>query len=261
MAFAFVAAGHYNNASSAAAVVPKPAGTVADDLMWAFLKSVNGAPTSAPSGWVYVADTDEAGSGSNFSLYYKVAGGSEPADYTWNFAVAGRLGGTIPTYRDGFNISTPLDVFSDTAYTVSNTISRAAGMTVTAPNSPLIFFGGTHSSAEDTFTPPTNPTAFAEDVDAGAGTGGTSRFSREIASVVWTGSGATGNMDATINVTTTTKHAFAVALNPSVGGGGGAAARRQLSLAGRQTRGREGSKVFRDFVRTPGGLLVPAWST
>jgi hypothetical protein len=160
-----------------------------------------------------------AGTGNYFFLYYKVAGASEGASYAWVWAAATRLGGTIATYRGDFDTADPIDVVSNTAYIVSNTTVRAASMTVSAVNSPLVFFGGIHSSSSVTYTKPTAPVdIWVEDVDQ-ADDGTVSRFMREICHMIWTGSGASGNIDATASATITDKHAFAVALNPAAGGG------------------------------------------
>lgn len=215
MAFALVAAGTAYGSSSATATPVKPAGVAADDILFALLKhNANEDPTASPSGWSKIGDAWLSTPSSRFTLWWKVAGGSEPADYTWTWATAARTGGVIVAYRDGFDTADPIDVVSDTGYTTSNTTVRAASMTVAAANSPIIFFGATHSSSTQSFTPPTAPTTLAEDLDSW---GDGARFAREIASAVWTGSGATGALDATYSTTTADKHAFAVVLNPAAG--------------------------------------------
>ena len=212
----FIAVTNYSNASTNSAVVNVPTGTADNDIMFALIRQ-NTAPNSVPSGWAALGDgTGLGGPGAVVSLYYKVAS-SEPADYTWGFAGAARTGFSVATYRGGFDTADPIDVVSDTTYQTSDTTVRAAGMTVTAANSPLIFFGGAHFTSSQTYTPATVPDTFVEDVDTWDAD---SRFARHIASVVWSGSGATGDMDATVSSATTDKTAFAVALNPSAGGGG-----------------------------------------
>ena len=226
MAFQFVAAAHYDSASSASAVVTKPTGTADNDILFALVKRITATdPSTVPTGWAQIGKLS-GGAAPNW-LYWKLAA-SEGADYTWGWAAAERTGVTIAAYRDGFSTAAPIDVVSATAYVTSDTINRAASMLVTAVNSPLIFFCSVHDPSSRTHTPPTVPATFAEDVD----TGNTdSRMSREIASVVWTGSGATGNMDATISVATADKRAFAVALNPAAAGNDMTAA-GSLSISG-----------------------------
>lgn len=213
MAFGFVAVAYYDSASSSSGACAVPTGTAANDIMFTFIKTVS-TVNSVPSGWTYLADAPVGAGGGNAYLYYRVASGSEPADYTWGTAAAARLGIVCITYRDGFNTADPIDVVSDTAYITTDTILRAASMTVASANSPLIFFGALHNVTAPAFTPATVPAAFVDDVDLD---NTNSRFTKEIASVVWTGSGATGDMDATV-ASTAVKHAFAVALKPAAGG-------------------------------------------
>ena len=112
MAFAFIAAAHYDNSSSASGLCNKPTGTAQNDLMLATVKHAD-APNSVPSGWTEIGHgEDTSGSGSEWMTYWKLAGGSEPADYTWGFAAASRLGITIATFRDGFDTADPIDVTS-----------------------------------------------------------------------------------------------------------------------------------------------------
>lgn len=228
MAFAFVAAAH-GDANATSITVNKPTGTADNDICFLFLAHLaNEDPNSGLTGWTQLGTRRyDAVSGKSHSLYYRIAA-SEAASYTIGWATSGRSGGTVATYRDGFDTATPIDVVSDTTYVTNNTTLRAAGMTVAAANSALIFFGAVHASTSITATPSTNPTTFAEDVD---NWNSTSRFTREIASVIWTSSGATGNMDATISGASANKHAFAVALNVAAAGGDVAAA-GSLSITG-----------------------------
>lgn len=213
----FIAAAHFDSGSASTATINKPTGTVDNDIMFAILKRIdNTDPTTVPSGWTVLA-TNLVGGGNSLWMYYRVAA-SEGASYDWVWAVAGRCGGSIYTYRSGFNTANPVDVVSNTAYTTSNTTVRAASMTVSAANSTLVFFGAFHSASAGSFTvTPTVPTTFTKDSDTDDLN---SRFGRSAMSVVWSSSGTTGDMDATIDLTLADKHAFAVALNPAAGGGG-----------------------------------------
>ncbi len=208
----FVAVSNYNSASSASAVVTKPAGTVNNDIMFAVvMRNTAAVSTVVPAGWALL--------GSHINgvyhqrLYWKLAAG-EGANYTWNWAAAAKTAITIAAYRGGFDTANPIDAVSNTEFvTTPNTTVRAASMNVSAPNSSLFWFGTLYSTTVRTWTKPSIPTTgWVENYDGGATT---SDFSRTIDSMVWAGSGATGNMDGTV-VTggTTVKHAFAVALKP-----------------------------------------------
>lgn len=212
----FVAAAHsVDNSSVSSLACNKPTGTADNDIMFALVKRNDStAPSGVPTGWTLLGDRVPGGANS-FWLYYKVAA-SEGTSYTWTWGAAGRTGITIVSYRDGFDTADPIDIVSNTSYVTNDTTNRAASVSATAANSPIIFFGGVHVSASVTSTPPSAPSAMTEDVDYYDNAG---RFARQVASVVWTGSGATGDMDATISSTQADKHAFAVVLNPSAGGG------------------------------------------
>lgn len=218
MAFQFVAAAHYDSTGSTTLVCNKPTGTTTNDLMVALIKRVNGSietPTLPDAGWNLIASQANGAFGNEWYLYYKVAtsGDSGTTNYTWTYTNSVRCGVTISTYRDGFDTGDPIDVYSSTSYTSLDTALRAAAMTVSAANSPIIFAGGVHSGTTYTFSPPTVPATMTEDVDTA--NDGNGRFSRTFAHVVWSGSGSTGTMNASISGSIEDKHAFAIALNPT----------------------------------------------
>lgn len=200
--------------------IDKPTGTAENDILFAVVKRLTANTWSTvPTGWTLLASDDDAGSTTSVDLYYRVAGASEGASYQWIQSGASRCGGSIYAFRSDFNTSNPIDVFSDTSYETSDTIVRGASMTTSAANEALIFFATVQGSSAVTFTQATVPTTFSEHNDTGSAN---SRFWRSVASVVWSSSGATGTMDATASATTTSKHAFVVALNPAAAGGGSA---------------------------------------
>lgn len=221
MAFDYVHHTNFDSNSATDIVLTKPTGTTTNDMLFALLKNGNGDdPSAVPSGWALVDGTasDALSTGPKHFLYYLVAGGSEPADYTWTWASAARSGGTMICYRDGFDTVTPIDVLSNTSYETSDTNCRAASMTVSATGSPLIFFGCVHENLDTvTFGVPNNPSGatWTERVDTIDFTN--SRFGRAISDTIWSSSGATSDMDSTMSHTKTAKHAFAVALNPASG--------------------------------------------
>lgn len=212
MAFAFVSYTTYDSSSSNSASINAPTGVQNNDLLLTVIKhGANELPNSVPSGWTLLGSDWNSFDSIHVSLYSKVAA-SEGASYSWGWATAARTAMNCVAYRDGFDTADPIDAVSNTAYITSNTTVRAAAMTVSAANSPIIFIGYVGSSTTQSFTPPSSPSAMTENVDWWGSGGGRSNFT--FASVVWSGSGSTGNMDATNTATTASKHAFAVALNP-----------------------------------------------
>lgn len=194
--------------------VTKPAGTVDGDILFCWLgwRNISGYTIdSVPAGWTllgdYTADADK------YALYYKIAA-SEPGSWIWSFTGSGRVRAVCSCYTGGnFDPADPIDVVSNTPYRVGDTACIAASMAVAAANSPLVFWGGAyHDTSPVTFTKPSVPTLdWIEDDDAGSTT---SDFWTQVCSMIWSGSGATGDMSATLSTTRLYKHAFAVALVP-----------------------------------------------
>lgn len=193
--------------------VTKPTGTADGDILFCCLAwhDVGTTVDSVPSGWTllgqYVVNTDD------YALYYKIAA-SEPTSWTWSFTDNIRVRAVCSCYTGGdFDPANPINVVSNTAYRTSDTNCIAASMAVSAVNSPLVFWACIYATAR-TFTKPSVPTSdWIEDDDAGSTT---AYFWIEVCSMIWSGSGATGNMTATISgASVTIKHAFAVALNPA----------------------------------------------
>lgn len=191
-------------------------GVVDNDIMFMFLMVYVASPPtidSVPGGWTQVA-TNAAGN-SRWYLYYKIASG-EGASYIWSLTASCRYYALNIAYSSGdFDVASLSDItVSNTLYGTAGTIVRAATMNVPNANSPLVYFGAIYNTAVQTFTKPTVPTTgWIEDADQGHTT---PDLSLTNGSMIWTDSGATGNMDIACSITiTTNKHAFAVALNPS----------------------------------------------
>jgi len=190
----------------------KPAGTLAGDIMFFHMKYPENAilPTF-PEGLIQIGQRRAPVSAASQILFYKIAN-NEPDNYTFTWNTVGRAGISITTYRGGFNPEDPIDVFSDTIYNVSDTTLRAASMVVTSPNSPILLFPGLHAATSYSLTPPNSPSRFTEVFDLWDNLG--SRFLRGAMTLVWSGAGATGNIDVISTFSTADKHCFAVALKP-----------------------------------------------
>lgn len=199
--------------SADTATVTKPTGIVANDIMFCMVGTDTAYTNSTPSGWTSLG---KANPSYFFELFYKVAGASEPADYTWTTATTQRFMIRLIGYeRYQFNHVTPLDQTSNTPYVTNNTTNRAASMTVTSANSPLIYFSFVGHGSAITSTKPTAPnTDWVEDLDDGD-TNPDMWF--EICSMFWASNGATGDIDNTLSTAETNKHAMAVSLNPATG--------------------------------------------
>jgi len=163
---------------------------------------------SAPSGWT-LQGTDTSG---YTRLYTKVAS-SESGSYTWSWSTSAcKARVQIAAYRGGFDTSDPVDAVSNTDYTTDNTTLRAASFSVSNTGSTIIFAGSVFETASArTFSPPTNPGTFTEDVDTGDTT---SDIFNTFAHYEWSSSGSTGDIDGTLSLNSPDKHAFAISLNP-----------------------------------------------
>jgi hypothetical protein len=179
--------------------------------MFAVCFTPNSYITSVPSWWTQLWQNTYDGTFGFWSLYYKLAS-SEWANYTWWFTTWQCASILIITYRWWFDSTDPIDVVSNTQYITYNTTNRAATMSVTNINSPLVFFWWYQNSFRPTQTKPSVPTTWwAENLDMWWNLYN-SWF--EICSMVWASSWATWNMDSTLDWDIGVKHAFAVALNP-----------------------------------------------
>ena len=102
MAVGFRASSKASNNPSTSVTITKPAGVVSGDLMIAVITNATDETITPPSGWTEYSDSPRLPSAFNKAwAYRKVAGGSEPANYTWSFTGGGaRNGGAISAYTD-----------------------------------------------------------------------------------------------------------------------------------------------------------------
>jgi type II secretory pathway pseudopilin PulG len=206
--------------------IDRPAGLVAGDVMLAQLtvrNNICGAGgNTPPAGWVLITTSPVStngclNSGTTISqaVYYKVAGGSEPATYTWNFN-SGRSTLGLAAFS-GVDNTSPINVANGQVNTSSTNIV-APGITTTVANTMLVgLFGHAHA---DAINPPAGMTELY-DVASGAGPNGATS---EAANATQAAVGATGPRTATstgnndaVNI------GHLVALRPASGGSGGGA--------------------------------------
>lgn len=163
-----------NSGTSTTATFNKPTGTVAGDVLVAFF---GGSPSSAPTGWVLFASETTLG----LWGYYKVAGGSEPASYSWPQSFNATFDGGISRYS-GVDNGTPMDVAASTAVVFGTTTAVAPSITTVTANAMLI--GGVLVGVA-TITP---PSGFTERWERAVGT----TFDVEHASGIQAAAGASG---------------------------------------------------------------------
>ncbi len=202
----------YDNSSSTSAVVAKPTGVVQYDIMFAYVlhNSASDRLNSIPSGWSEIGR--HRNGSSNQALFYKVAGASEPATYTFGLSANSRFAVTINAYRGCFDPATPIETSSNTEYVTNNTTYRAASLTLPTAYTTIIIFPSVNASGTKTFAAPlTQGGGWTQNYTNG---NASSQFSRSAFSKMMTVSGATNVIDSIGFSASTGKHAFGVALHP-----------------------------------------------
>jgi len=125
-------------------LINKPSGVVSGDVLFADLSSVGNATANATSsGWTLVAGADLAGPrAGRGTLLYKVAGASEPANYTFTFGsgTSNTAGGIVAF--SGVNVTgeTLFDV-TPGAISVQASSATATSITTISPNAAVVMFG------------------------------------------------------------------------------------------------------------------------
>jgi hypothetical protein len=136
--------------------ISKPSGTVEGDVMIASIAvRPDTAVITAPANWTLVRRVDNANPNANsLAVYYKVAGASEPADYTWTFSTSTGSAGGIQSFA-GVDQSNPIDV-ENGQNTASGLTHATPSVTTTVTNTMLVTSHAFTSSA--TWTPPAGMT-------------------------------------------------------------------------------------------------------
>lgn len=196
-------------------VVNKPTNTAQNDFILAEIFTYKKTVT-APDGWNFIRGNENTNYG-NFYMYYKVAGASEPSNYTWvvsSSTSTGPNGALLATFRGGFNTSNPIDQSNSSLAATLGTAFSAGAITVSAANSSLIFLGGGDPANDSyTFTKPSVPTTdWAEIYESVVVT---SQHKATIDTMTWTSSGSTGTVQANSSGNFNPRFSFVLSLNPA----------------------------------------------
>jgi hypothetical protein len=176
--------------------ITRPSGTTTNDVLIAVITVSRYGSISTPSGWTLLADVRRPGS--TWSLvYYRVAGGSEPASYTWTVDdVDEGVAAIISTYR-GVDTASPINA-SDFRSNTYGADMIAPSITTTVSNTHLVFIGGIETAYSTSLTS-TPPSGYTERGDvASSGSGSDARQVAYLADAAFYGSGATGEITATM---------------------------------------------------------------
>jgi hypothetical protein len=188
-----------------------PTGTVAGDVMIAAISTTpSSVPITAPAGWTLIQAVTQATATSNrVSTYYRVAGASEPASYSWtlNTTHTGAAGGIVS--YSGVNNTTPVDVSAGQA-TASSLNHSAPSITTTVANDMLVTVHEYASASS--WTP---PAGMAERVDIASRSASTSGITLEMNELSLGAAGATGAKIATAAASADTGGTVSIALRPA----------------------------------------------
>jgi len=121
--------------------VDKPAGTAAGDLLIATLVTdgSKSGSMSPPAGWT-VIDLAQQSSAVTYGVWWKLAGASEPASYTWSWGGGGeKVYGTIMRFT-GHDPATPIDVTATAGG--SSSVPSSPAVTTTVADAMILRLGG-----------------------------------------------------------------------------------------------------------------------
>lgn len=190
----FVAAGAATLGTTTTSVtITKPAGTVATHTLWAIVVNLGAAvaPTTVPTDWILV-DSGTI-STSWVGVYWKVAGGSEPANYTWSGFTDSCTGCMIGIAGAGVT-SPAVDVKRVQANTNLNGLCNS--ITTTAADRLIVALVGVADNIGMTTWAATDPATLTERIEQ-LSSGGLDTGSG-IATAAQGSAGATGNLTVTL---------------------------------------------------------------
>lgn len=212
MAITHVGTNHATTGSGTSVTVTKPAGTTSDDLLLAFFSS-NNQNCTPPAGFTEIAD--EVTETFRCQVFYKVAGGSEPANYAFSVGSNAILVASVACLR-GIEASSPIDIAAsadtDTTHSEPYTTPSLTGGT----NGRLVYFRGVRraSSTPATFT----ASGVTELKDIGANSGSTS-YAHAIyfSNSNYSGSGTKSGLAITCDSSETHNFVLTVGIKEQVG--------------------------------------------
>lgn len=132
---------------------------------------------------------------------------SESGSYTVSVSAASESWLAALAYSGRAASGSPVDVYSDTAYTTNNTTIRAASMTTTEDGDDILWLG----FADNSTTTIAGPSGMNARVDMESAK---ESYCFSVCDLLNQSAGATGDKDGTAGSATTLKHAFMVALLP-----------------------------------------------
>ena len=209
MAVSFVSSAS-NKSTTASVVINAPAGIQDGDILVAFVSVFRSTSATATSitgtGWTQWSEQITS-TRYKCSMFWKRAAG-ESGNYTFSSASGTQMQGAIGVYRGCVASGDPRDVLSNTAYTTSGTIVRAASCTPTVANGMFVYGGWYYLAGTILLGTPSGMNARQTQANTNCAI--------RLADLAYTTTAASGTKDATAGATCTVKHAMMVALKPLV---------------------------------------------
>jgi hypothetical protein len=190
--------------AAGASVAPsRPTGVVSGDVLVAVVTHDGSADTITATGWTLLGSA--TGTDINGAIYYKVAGGSEGASYTFSTANSHALAAAVVAYYNVDTAYTPIDGYSIQANAAGANMS-ASTVWASSTVGELVFLGGVSNN-----TSSTPPAGMAELIDAGA-TG----IRVYVADQTLAAAGAVGTKTATISSSSFASIGALIMLRPTI---------------------------------------------
>jgi len=142
----------YSSTQGTTVTVNKPAGVVTGDLLFAFVgfESANSTdipyfvdPTDTPAGWNFIGTYGTADADVHAAMYYRIADGTEGADFTFQKDQADGVSGWMLAYAlriSGHDPNSPIGQVGDWA-TEGNTALNIAATSVDSPDADGLVLG------------------------------------------------------------------------------------------------------------------------
>jgi hypothetical protein len=189
-------------------VINVPSGTAAGDLLLATISTDGSTSFSTPTGWTLL-NQDSNGTDITLAVFYRVADGTEPTNYTFNWTGSEQAAGAILRYT-GVDTTTPIDVW-DAANSNDNAPTAPSVNTTVADTMVVRIYG----ADDDDLAGSPYPPGHTGRLNIRSNTGWNNTCSLGVADVAQAAAGATGTAAFAMSASEQWR-AMTLALRPAV---------------------------------------------
>jgi hypothetical protein len=231
MAIAFRSAANAGTSTAGTSLlITKPSGVSDGDVLVALVecgRESGRGPQSGPAGWTNpVGYNSETTVLHNLQAWVKVAGASEPTDYTWTNTGGGAWAGTITAWT-GVDTASPVGATASGEDTTLDSTFDHSGLTTGHDGSVAIYGYGINEGPSPTRVPATAHASSTKRGEANSTVTGVG-MAVMLASEDRPTAGATGARNATSFSANSTTTWVGLELKAASGGGGGMGAKKAL---------------------------------